>query len=463
MPPLSRVQPSTVPRKTERNTQWHHLLFIAVTTVSASSVIADWNPTPETIENHPTWIYTPPSPNALSNGKHPLLIALHGCDQNHIQLKEFGNLKKTADIYGMVVAIPDVGSRFFGPRCFDYNMASDDKQHITELVKLTEELKSRASLNIDPDHVYVLGLSAGGAMTLALGCKAPNIFAGISAIAGPSVGSSQNIATTDGKAIPTQNTSTALNKCKSLAGSNQSHFDTQIANITYGAMDKNGPQTATGRPGQKELVSIKWSEDNIKVLQNIYGTDTLGAEETVQNGLGKLKEAKKDGDVRLSLLVVNDVGHAWPAGTRESSSSSQPGNWIAQSGLAYPEFAVGWLISHNQRAQVGRPEVTVTASGSATELSMTGTAKDPDGSIARIDTVLLKANTAGAFHQEGSHNGISVGSNGIYSDKYSSLPDGWYKAQVTATDNTANTATQLSIAAKVGNPPPYSMPRVHRQ
>jgi poly(3-hydroxybutyrate) depolymerase len=440
------------------------LFVVAVAAVSANSAVAEWNTTPETIEQHPTWIYTPS--HAMPNGKHLLLIALHGCNQNHDEIKDFGNLVQTAEANGIVVAVPFVGSEFFGnqqQKCWDYDGARDAKGHIVELVKLADRLKARTALNIDPNHVYIVGLSSGAAMALAVGCKAPDVFAGIGAIAGPSVGSSQNSALVDASGILSSNVSNAIGRCKSLAGSKVSHFATQIANIAYGDMDRNGPKAMfdfsfidTAHAGQYRVVSTKWSKDNVKVLQDIYGTGAPGPEELVQNGLGTQQVATKDSKSRLSLVVVHDVGHAWPAGTGLPNSFSQGGRWIAQSGLNYPDFVVDWLISNNMRvvpSVVGNPEVTVSASTSGATFSLSGTAKDPDGSIARVDTVLLQANAAGAFLQSDSHGNISLGSGGSYSDNYSSLPDGRYRARVTATDNANHTTTELTPALKVGNLP----------
>lgn len=459
--PLRIVLSNTVARRSALIRQSGLLLFVvAVTAAPINLAVAGWNTTPEPIENHPTWIFTPST--ALPDGKHPLLIALHGCDQTHTQIKEFGNLVPTAEANGVVVAVPGVGSRAFGPGCWDYNLASDDRLHIAELVRLADKLKTRTSLKIDPNHVYIVGLSSGAAMALAVGCTAPNVFAGIGAIAGPSVRSSQNSALTDASGIPASNVANAISKCRSLAGINAPHFDTQIANIAYGDMDKNGPKAMfdsspidTAHAGQYRLVSIKWSRDNVKVLQDIYSTAALGPTEPVQNGLGTLQVAKKGSDARLSLLAVHDVGHAFPAGTGLPNSFSQGGRWIAQSGLNYPEFVVGWLISNNQRVvPVGNPEVSVTASVSGATATLSGTAKDPDGSIASVDTVLLKAAAAGAFLQRDRHNRIPLDPSGAYSDSYGSLPDGWYKAQVTATDNANHTTTEVTAEFKVGNPSP---------
>jgi len=422
--------------------------------------LADWNATPEAIEQHPTWIYTPST--AMPDGKHPLLIVLHGCAQTHTELKRFGNLVPTAEANGTVVAVPFVGDEYFGSplqMCWDYDRAADEKGHIEELVNLANNLMSRSVLNIDRNHVYIVGLSSGAAMALAVGCKAPDVFAGVGAIAGPSVGSSQNDALNDASGIPSNNFSHAIEKCRSLAGNKAAYFATQITNIAFGDMDKNGLKAKfdfslfdTSHAGQIRLVSTKWSQENIKVLQDVYGADALGQEEPVQNGLGTQQTARKDNRSRLSLLVVHDVGHAWPAGTDRPNSFSEGGNWIAQSGLNYPEFVMDWLISNNIRAvPMGNPELTVVASVSGTQvISISGTAKDPDGSIQRVDTELLKASPAGAFLQSDSHSNISLDSGGGYSDSYGNLPNGRYKARVTAADNASHTTAELTPELNVG-------------
>ena len=145
------------------------LLTLALATVVAGPALAGWNMQPEDIAQHSTWIYTPST--AMPDGKHPLLIVLHGCDQTHDQIKNFGNLTPTAEANGAVVAIPSVGNEVFGPGCWDYNLAQDDKQHMSEIVVLANTLKSRTSLNINRDHVYIVGLSSGAAMALVIGCK----------------------------------------------------------------------------------------------------------------------------------------------------------------------------------------------------------------------------------------------------------------------------------------------------
>jgi poly(3-hydroxybutyrate) depolymerase len=247
---------------------------------------------------------------------------LHGCDQSHDKIKEFGNLVPTAEANGIVVAVPSVGAEASGPGCWDYHLAKDRREHIAELISLANNLKTRAALNIGPNHVYIVGLSSGAAMALDVGCAAPDVFAGMGAIAGPSVGSDQdNKALADASLIPRTNVDNAIENCRSLAGNKESDFATQITSITFGDMDKNAPNKQfdfslfddafnRAHAGQLALVSKKWSDENVEVMQKIYGTGSLGPKEAVQNGLGTQQEAEKDDKARISLLVVHNVGHA---------------------------------------------------------------------------------------------------------------------------------------------------------
>ena len=315
---------------------------------------AAWNAAPETIENHPTWIYTPDG--TAANGKRALLLVLHGCGQTNTELKDFGNLAAAADEKGMVVAIPGVGDNPFGPGCWNYDLGLDAGHHVAEITRLAKTLIQRSPLRIDANAVYVVGVSSGASLSLLLGCAAPDVFAGIGAMEGPSVGTPQAAAVIDGGLIPQTTVSVAIEKCKALAGGKSGFLHTQVANIAYGDMDRNGAKAryyyqrgATDHPGQYLFVSTKWSEDNVRALQQIYGTGKLGPETSIQGGGGTERTASAGGHPRIALLVVHDVGHAWPAGTGEPNSVSSGGLWTAQKSLNYPRYIADWFTRNNRR------------------------------------------------------------------------------------------------------------------
>lgn len=325
--------------------------------LTSSAAFADWNSAPESVvPDHPTWIFTPKT--TLPNGKHGLMVVLHGCDQTNDQLKQFGNLEEGATATGLVVAVPSVGENGWpdpATGCWDYNSGNDASHHAEAIINLTRTLVKRTALNIDSAQVYIVGLSSGGALSLFLGCKAPDLYAGVAAIAGPSVGSAQFGATAP---VPGSNADDAIKECRSLAGDKSSSFATQVANIAYGDMDKNGPDADfpynpddTSHPGQYALISINWSDDNVRVLRSIYGASALGADINVQGNMGAERDALTNGRTQLAELVLFNVGHAWPAGTGQPNSVSSGGLWMAQSGLSYPRYIADWFVQNNLRAK----------------------------------------------------------------------------------------------------------------
>lgn len=445
-----------------------YLPLLLSAALAAPTALAGWNANQESIAGHPTWIYTPDG----ASGKRPLFIALHGCDQTNTQLKDWGNWVSTAESYGAVVALPYVGSKVWpgnsSAKCWDYDGANDGSGHVAELVSLAGTLKDRNALNIDPNQIYVVGLSSGASMALQVACKAPDLIAGVGAIAGPSVGSAQSNALQSKQIlgwIDGNNVSRGIQKCQSMAGSKASHFATQIANISYGDMDRDGSKArysyssgATANAGQYLLVSTKWSEDNAAILKSIYGTTSLGTGAAVQGGLGTQKQASKDGNVRLALTEIHNVGHAFPAGSGQANSHTRGGVWMAQSGLNYPDYIAGWMINNNLRA--GNPSLTLNApTVSGGTLTVTGTATD-NGSITNVATALLK-HDGSSYVQVASHASVSVNAGGGFSDSYGSLADGWYQVKVTATDNDGRKSTSTTAETKVGNPPPLWTCREH--
>ena len=247
---------------------------------------------------------------------------------------------------------------------------------------------------------------------------------GIGAIAGPSVGSDQSQAMA--VAIPHTNVPDAIKACKSLPGDQKPFFANQIANIAYGKMDLNGPDALPDcllqtHPGKNCVASIQWSKDNIDILKNIYNAGDLGAATEIQNGKAVEKSATVAGKTRLSLLVIDNVGHAWPAG--KGGPNDPTNQYVAQQGLNYPQYIAAWLIKNSNPTADGSPVVRCV---------------DPAVSD---NSVTLKCDASGAHTIKSYHVVVSgpsrqdetVSDGPNLSKQYANLANGQYKATVTAT------------------------------
>jgi poly(hydroxyalkanoate) depolymerase family esterase len=357
-------------------------------TTTVQSVPAGWNRLDNTFPNHPTWTFMPAS--ALPNGKHALMIVLHGCNQTFNQFRQFANLEDAATKRGILLAIPDVGTQHFGndiQRCWNYDQAQDNNHHMDEIIKMADTLADAGSgNNVDRSQIYIVGLSSGGALALDIACKRPDLFAGVGSVAGPSVGSMQGLATNGPFDLPPiklppglppipmlkNNVDNATDTCKALAASTgtANQLETQIANIAVGDMDKGSPshndrfpfqapidQTECDHAGQVALIPYKWDQDNVESFRRIYGAGDLGSEVAVQGGLATMRVAAKNGKARVAFVTIKNVGHAWPAGkgtgtciAKDNPDEQNAGIWIARQGLDYPEFITSWLMANNARS-----------------------------------------------------------------------------------------------------------------
>jgi len=436
------------------------IMAIAAMFMASAAWAGSWNASKETIDNHPTWIYTPDS--TLAGGKRALVIVLHGCAQTNDDLKSWGNVAATAENRGAVIALPGVGSKVWpgntSAACWDYDGASDGSGHIADLVALAQNLLGRAALNIDSRHVYIVGLSSGGSIALDAACKAPNLFAGVGALAGPSVGSSQFSATVDQSGILSSNVSNAVSKCNGLAGGNASSFATQIANLAYGEMDRNAEKPgctyttgSTSCPGQYQLVSKKWDTDNVAMFQQIYGAGSLGSPAAVYNGTGASGTATVNGAARITLTRIYNVGHAWPAGSGQANDAAKGGVWMAQSGMNYGDYVVGWLIDNNRRASIPQVSVGASVSGTTIHYSGTVTSTDPIQS-AQIQLYAWNASSS-SYQASGQPLSLSLGSGGSYSGDISVANNNWYQLTTTATTTANATGSATASNIGVGTPP----------
>lgn len=293
------------------------------------------------------YVYVPKNPNPqLLNGKRALMLALHGCVQtaggNVINNKY--NWDATAEKYGMVVVAPTVpsGMGATGERmvlgCWDWFNATHSRTNrdTTPLKKLIDSVKSRSDLNIDPNQIYVTGLSSGATESVILGCMLPEYFAGVGSSAGPALGSKG----TEVSISPTVSASQVAANCRNANGNSYSqHFKTQIFNAAWGASDG--------------FVKPEHNVRNAEGIRLLYGMGSASGESFSVQGGGSGKQYRdENGKVRVSELGISGVPHAWSAG----SGGSGGGQYVDYNHVNYPAFITEWFFKHNLRVvTIGAP------------------------------------------------------------------------------------------------------------
>ncbi|MGE5386923.1 MAG: PHB depolymerase family esterase, partial [Betaproteobacteria bacterium] len=227
------------------------------------------------------------------------------------------------------------------------------------LKKLVDAVMARPELDIDPNQVYVTGLSSGAGETHVLGCVFPDYFAGVGVNAGPALGSASTDIFMDPKVTAAQ----VASNCKAGNGNAyNSYFTTQIWNTIYGSSDAMVKPTHNVRNG-----------DGMCVLYGMTSgsTCTSGEAITISGGGSGNQYRDGNGKLRVSVVSVNGMSHAWPAGTGGSGG----GTYVDYTHVNYPVWITNWFFTNNLRTGGGgtTPTTTTTTQIGATTTTTTTT------------------------------------------------------------------------------------------
>jgi poly(hydroxyalkanoate) depolymerase family esterase len=115
----------------------------------------------------------------------PLVVVLHGCTQNARDFAAQSGWIELADRLHVALALPEQTQGNNPRNCFNWFVISNNRRGQGEALSIRQMVdKMKSDHGIDPNRVFVTGLSAGGAMTSVMLATYPDVFAGGGIIAG---------------------------------------------------------------------------------------------------------------------------------------------------------------------------------------------------------------------------------------------------------------------------------------
>jgi poly(hydroxyalkanoate) depolymerase family esterase len=136
-------------------------------------------------------LYVPPGP---FERQPPLVVMLHGCTQDADDFAAGTGMNALADKQGFVVLYPEQAKDANPARCwnwFKHNHQARERGETAVIASMTQVVM-RAH-GIDPDRVYVAGLSAGGAMASLVAAAYPDLFAAVGVHSGLAPGAARSL------------------------------------------------------------------------------------------------------------------------------------------------------------------------------------------------------------------------------------------------------------------------------
>jgi feruloyl esterase len=246
-----------------------------------------------------------------------LVILLHGCGQDGAHFAAETGWTVLADRLRFPLLLPQQEEANNAQRCFQWFHPSETARGQGEAGSIAAMTQSATSwFETDPRRVFIVGLSAGGAMAAALMAAYPELFTAGACIAGLPVGAARS-------GIQ------ALLRMAS-AGLDQ-HPEDWAARVRRDAPAGfagpwprlsiwQGQADSTVAPENAQLLAEQWC-----ALHGVRPDDM-----TARTSNGIRQQVWSNGPQRaVELWTLDDLPHAYPVGNR----AAPPGRFISQAGI----------------------------------------------------------------------------------------------------------------------------------
>ena len=283
----------------------------------------------------------------------PLIVVLHGCKQNAVTFARDAGWLALADQLKLALLLPEqkglppyFHDAFVFPwvvtmmgannqnACFNWfepEHVTRDQGEALSIRQMVDTMMQRYS--VDGARVYIVGFSAGAAMTAVMLAAYPERFAGGAIVAGVPFGCADNVMM-------------AL-KCMN-PGIDQSPDEWR----------RRVPRGVTGAHGRAPPVSIWHGSVDARVIP--HNLQELVEQWTAVHGISAMparhernqflrREVFTDGtSTRVESVLVKGLAHAFPIRTDGSTSCGQPGDFVASAGVcAAKEISRFWGLTEN--------------------------------------------------------------------------------------------------------------------
>ena len=270
-------------------------------------------------------LFVPPS---AANGKPmPLVLMLHGCTQNPDDFATGTGMNQAAAEAGALVVYPAQLRNANPNACWNWFTPEHQQRGGGEpdlLVEMVRDVMARHP--VDPQRIYVTGLSAGGAMASLLGREYPELFAAVGVHSGLQAGAANNMM---GALSAMKSGAKGLPKVAAAAKPG----DVPALIVFHGDADA----TVSPRNGEQLVESAvqQLGGDSVK-SETLQGHSAAGQAYTRTLFHAPAAQSKGDAnDVRIEQWTLHGAGHAWSGGAANGSHTDPRGVSATQEMLRF--------------------------------------------------------------------------------------------------------------------------------
>ncbi len=229
----------------------------------------------------------------------PLVVVLHGCTQTAAGYDRGSGWSQLADREGFALLFPEQ-TRANNPNlCFNWFASEDTAQaggEAASIAQMTETMIARHG--VDRSRVYVTGLSAGGAMTMAMLATHPDLFAGGAVIGGLAYGTATGV-------------SQALDRMRGHGDTSDTALVDMVRNGARGH-DGRWPTLSIWHGGADATVSVANADTIGRQWRGVHGVDPRAVRtERLGTAAHRIWSDAEGRDV-VDEWIIPGMGHGTP-------------------------------------------------------------------------------------------------------------------------------------------------------
>lgn len=256
----------------------------------------------------------------------PLVVMLHGCTQTPDDFAAGTRMNALAEELTCFVAYPAQASGANVSRCWNWFKATDqhrDQGEPSILAGITRQVGSTYA--VDPQRIYIAGLSAGGAMAAIMGATYPDLYAAIGVHSGlPHAAASD---------LPSAFTAMRQGR-ETLARQEGSAPSATASQCIVPTIVFHGDKDTTVHPCNGEQVV-----EHGKTIVTDTGMDLSMQVQRGQTPGGHAytltRHSDNSGQVILEQWLIHGAGHAWSGGSPSGSYTDPKGPDAAREMLRF--------------------------------------------------------------------------------------------------------------------------------
>jgi len=261
-------------------------------------------------------------PSSFHGQAMPVMVMLHGCTQNPDDFARGTRMNAVAEEKQCFVVYPAQSQSANSSKCWNWFKAVDQQRDQGEpsiIAGITRQVIS--DYKLDTKHVYVAGLSSGGAMAIIMGTTYPDLYAAVGVHSGLPYGAAQDL----------PSAFSAMRRGMSGAPGNNtrpSDANSRLGSIPIIVFHGDRDTTVNVSNGDQLMKqNVSGERGRASATSNRINPDVIVQEGKVPNGHGYTRTSHHDESGRTvgEHWVIHGAGHAWAGGSRSGSYTDARG------------------------------------------------------------------------------------------------------------------------------------------